>query len=178
MGFRIARCVACPSRIWRIGGGRCVAAVAIAHHSNALSDAPPVAECLCWYDARQCGASAQLFRSCVVRRPDNVEALIGSARADTVAGALPFVADPAAAFAAADAKLTKALPSVPDHARGHMTLGSVYIYIKRAARGLAECEHALARDRNLAQAHAFIGFGKITIGPPKRPRLTLSRRCA
>ena len=72
--------------------------------------------------------------------------------------------DPVAAFAAAEAKLTKALSSVPDHARGHMLLGFVDIFTKRAAQGIAECEHALALDRNLAQAHAYIGLGKIFIG--------------
>ena len=35
---------------------------------------------------------------------------------------------------------------------------------KRAAEGIAECEHALELDRNLALAHAFIGLGKIFIG--------------
>jgi TolB-like protein/class 3 adenylate cyclase/cytochrome c-type biogenesis protein CcmH/NrfG len=96
--------------------------------------------------------------------PDNVEALVGSATADALAGASPFVADPTAAFAAAEAKLTKALSSVPDHARGHMYLGFVDILTKRAARGIAECEHALALDRNLASAHSLIGYGKIYIG--------------
>ena len=72
--------------------------------------------------------------------------------------------DPVAAFAAAEAKLTKALSSVPDHARGHMCLGFVEILTKRAAEGIAECEHALALDRNLARAHAIIGLGKIFIG--------------
>src|SRR5579872_5855577 len=48
---------------------------------------------------------------------NNIEALIGSARADVRAGAFLFAADPEAAFAAAEAKLTKALASVPDHAR-------------------------------------------------------------
>jgi len=43
-------------------------------------------------------------------------------------------------------------------------LGLVDIHTKRAAEGIAECEHALALDRNLAAAHAFIGFGKICIG--------------
>ena len=43
-------------------------------------------------------------------------------------------------------------------------LGLVDIYTKRAAQGIAECEHALALDRNLAGAHSFIGFGKIFIG--------------
>ncbi|HKI15649.1 MAG TPA: tetratricopeptide repeat protein [Roseiarcus sp.] len=69
-----------------------------------------------------------------------------------------------ATFAAAKTKLTKALPSVPDHARGHLTLGLVEILTKRAAEGIAECEHALALDRNLAASHAIIGFGKIFVG--------------
>jgi TolB-like protein/class 3 adenylate cyclase/Tfp pilus assembly protein PilF len=96
--------------------------------------------------------------------PDNVEALVGSATADALEGASPFVADPTVAFAAAEAKLTKALSSVPDHARGHMYLGFIDILTKRAARGIAECEHALALDRNLASAHSIIGYGKIYIG--------------
>jgi TolB-like protein/class 3 adenylate cyclase len=96
--------------------------------------------------------------------PDNVEALVGSAAADMAEGALSFVPDPNAAFAAAEAKLTKILSSVPDHARCHMFLGFVEIFTKRAADGIAQCEHALALDRNLAQAHAMIGLGKIYIG--------------
>ena len=75
-----------------------------------------------------------------------------------------FVSGPKAAFAAAEAKLTKALSSVPDHARAHLLLGIVNIFTKRAAQGIAECEHALALDRNLARAHAIIGKGKIFVG--------------
>ena len=104
------------------------------------------------------------FDRALTADPDNVDALVGSAIADANTGALLFVTDPMAAFAAAEAKLTKALSSVPDHARGHMTLGYVYINSKRAAEGIAECEHALTLDRNLASAHAFIGFGKIFLG--------------
>ena len=37
-----------------------------------------------------------------------------------IEGAQSFVTDPMAAFAAAEAKLTKALSSVPDHARAHV----------------------------------------------------------
>ena len=81
---------------------------------------------------------------------NNVDALVVSARADFLAGALFFVTDPVAAFFAAEAKVTKALSSVPDHARGHMVLGYIDIFTKRAAEGIAECEHALALDRNLA----------------------------
>ena len=104
------------------------------------------------------------FDRALAADPDNVEALVGSARADAVEGANFFVADPTAAFAAAEAKLTKALSSVPDHARGHMYLGFVDIFTKRAAQGIAECEHALALDRNLAAAHSAIGLGRIFIG--------------
>ncbi len=75
------------------------------------------------------------FDRALTADPDNVDALIGSARADAIAGASSFVTDPTAAFAAAEAKLTKALSSVPDHARGHMWLGLVDILTKRAARG-------------------------------------------
>ena len=56
------------------------------------------------------------------------------------------------------------MSSVPDHPRGHTFLGLVDISTKRAAEGIAECEHALKLDRNLADAHSIIGFGKILIG--------------
>ena len=104
------------------------------------------------------------FDSALAADPGNVDALIGSALVDLIEGALSFVADPNAAFAAAEAKLTKALSSVTDHALGHTWLGLVDILTKRAAEGIAECVHALALDRNLAQAHALIGQGKIFIG--------------
>jgi TolB-like protein len=104
------------------------------------------------------------FDRALVTDPDNVDALIGSARAYVAEGVNIMVTDPMAAFAAAEAKLTKALSSVPDHAGGHLWLGLVDILTKRAAEGIAECEHALALDRNLAEAHACIGWGKMFIG--------------
>ena len=126
---------------------------------------------LVWFNKRltpdNVAQARSFFDRALAADPDNVDALIGSARNDSVAGALVFVTDPAAAFAAAEAKLTKALSSVPDHARGHLALGVIYMYTKRAAQGIAECEHALALDRNLAQAHAMIGQGKIFIGRPE-----------
>ena len=84
-----------------------------------------------------------------------------SARVHVLEGGMSFVINPVAAFAAAEAELAKVLSSVPDHARGHLTLGAVYIWTKRAAEGIAECEHALAL---VAQAHVTIGLGKIYIG--------------
>jgi TolB-like protein len=96
--------------------------------------------------------------------PDNVEALVASARVDVVAAGSLFVSDPIAAFQVAEAKLNKALSTVPDHAASHTLLGALYIHTKRVVRGIAECEHALALNRNLAIAYAFIGLGKTFIG--------------
>jgi TolB-like protein/class 3 adenylate cyclase len=104
------------------------------------------------------------FDRALAADPDNADALIGSAAADIADGGNSFVADPAVAFAAAESKLTKALSSLPDHARGHAFLGYVKILTKRAVEGIAECEYALTLDRNLADAHAFIGLGKIFTG--------------
>ena len=78
------------------------------------------------------------FDRALTADPDNVDALCGSAAVDMIEGANSFVTDPAAAFAAAEAKLTKALSSVPDHARGHQMLGFVKILTKRAVEGIAK----------------------------------------
>jgi TolB-like protein len=110
-------------------------------------------------------AQAQsLFDRALAADRDNVDALVGSAMVDAIQGSFSFVTDPAAAFVAAEAKLAKALSSVPDYAFGHMTLGLVYIFTKRAVPGIAECEHALALDQNLANAHFSIWVGKTFIG--------------
>jgi TolB-like protein/class 3 adenylate cyclase len=110
-------------------------------------------------------AQAQsFFDRALTADPGNVDALVWSARMDGTAGGQSFVADPMAAFAAAEAKAAKALSSIPDHALGHMCLGFVYICTKRGAQGIAQCEHALALDRNLATAHSIIGLGKVFIG--------------
>ena len=117
------------------------------------------------------------FDRALAADPDNVEALIGSARADGERRIF-VLTDPDTAFAAAEAKLTKALSSVPDHARAHMFLGFVDIWTKRAAEGIAECEHALALDRNLAHAHSVIGSGKIFVGRAEETEAHVARPCA
>jgi TolB-like protein/class 3 adenylate cyclase len=123
---------------------------------------------LAWLNKGQTPESAAQARSFFDRAlaadPDNVDILVQSARVDVVQGSFSFVANPIAAFAAAEAKLTKALSSVPDHALGHTWLGLVDIFTKRGADGIAECEHALGLDRNLAAAHSIIGRGKTYIG--------------
>jgi TolB-like protein len=104
------------------------------------------------------------FDRALAADPNNVDALLGSARADLIAGSYLFVADSGAAFATAETKLAKALSLVPDHPLGHLYLGTAYVVTKRPLQGIAEYEHALALDRNLATAHAHIGLGKIFLG--------------
>jgi TolB-like protein/class 3 adenylate cyclase len=108
--------------------------------------------------------AANFYDRAIAVDPSNIDALVGSARVDVTEGGNFFVADPAAAFAAAETKLMKALSSVPDHARGHMLLGLTKILTKRAVAGIAECEYAVVLDRNLANAHAYIGLGLIFVG--------------
>jgi TolB-like protein/class 3 adenylate cyclase/Tfp pilus assembly protein PilF len=96
--------------------------------------------------------------------PDNIEALIGTAQVDSALGSNLFTHDRIARLASAEAALIKALSIAPNHAGAHLVLGIVQIFTNRAVQGIAECERALALDRNLATAHAFIGFGKYALG--------------
>jgi TolB-like protein/class 3 adenylate cyclase len=96
--------------------------------------------------------------------PGNMEALVGMAVVDLASAAFYIVNDRDACFAAAEATLIKALSMSPQHARAHLFLGAVQISTKRAAQGIRECERALALDRNLADAHGFIGCAKVLIG--------------
>ena len=53
------------------------------------------------------------FDRALIADPSNVDALVGSASVDVIAGAMFLVIDPAAAFGAAEAKLAKALSLPP-----------------------------------------------------------------
>src|ERR1700677_2329051 len=107
-------------------------------------------------------------RSCFDRAlsadPGNVDALYGSGCVDVAEGSNNLVTDAMAAFAAAEAKFSKVLSSVPDHAHAHLSLGNIKIMTKRVPEGIAGCEHALTLDRNLAVAHVYIGLGKTYVG--------------
>ena len=106
------------------------------------------------------------FARALTLDPSNVEALVWRAYVEARKVSVFVVAtdDRAAQFAAAEAALTKALSLAPQHAFAHQCLGYVQVQTKRALQGIAECERALALDRNLAGAHAMIGFGKFLIG--------------
>ena len=64
----------------------------------------------------------------------------------------------------AEAYVDKALKLWPDSAAAHYVLGGLRTFGKRAVQGIAECERALAIDRNFAAAHGYIGLAKLFLG--------------
>jgi TolB-like protein/Flp pilus assembly protein TadD len=104
------------------------------------------------------------FEKALALESENVEALVGTARADFAIGANFFTDDRMEPLTAAEAAVTKALSLAPNHPMAHNGLGIVQISTNRAAQGIAECERALALDRNLARAHGDIGLAKLYLG--------------
>ena len=104
------------------------------------------------------------FERALALDPENVEAMVGSAMVDAAIGAVFMTDDRTARFAAAEAASTKALSIAPNHAHGPLASGLRPNFTNRAAQGIAECERALALDRNLADAHAIIGLAKFFLG--------------
>jgi TolB-like protein/class 3 adenylate cyclase len=96
--------------------------------------------------------------------PGNVEAAVGAAQIDMAVGSSFMADDGAVHFDAAEAALHRVLSVAPNHPRAHMLLGAVQLQTNRVAKGIAECQQALALDRNLADAHGFIGLGKYELG--------------
>jgi TolB-like protein len=104
------------------------------------------------------------FERALAIDPNSIGALLGTAVVDFNIGVNFFTEDRAVPLAAAEAAAIKALSLAPQHARAHLYLGAVHIYTARAAQGIAECEQALALDRNLTGAHALIGIAKHFLG--------------
>jgi TolB-like protein/class 3 adenylate cyclase len=94
----------------------------------------------------------------------NIDAMVGLAGVDLIVGATYLSDDRALFLAKAEAALINVLSLAPNHAFAHMVFGALLITTKRAAQGTAECERALALDRNLAEAHVQIGIAKYMLG--------------
>ena len=104
------------------------------------------------------------FARALALEPDNIEAAVAAAHVDLAVGSSSMADDSPAHFRAAEKVLNSVLLRAPNHPRAHMLLGAVQIRTNRAAKGIAECRQALALDRNLADAHGFIGLGKHALG--------------
>ena len=94
----------------------------------------------------------------------NVGALVGIANVDATAGAFMLTDDRSELLAIAETHAIKALSLDPDRALAHRVLGTIYNMTNRHVQAIAECEQALAVDRNLADAHAVIGMAKYYLG--------------
>ena len=103
------------------------------------------------------------FVRAVALDPDNIEAAVAAAQVDVSMGSSFMTDDGSVHFKAAENALNCALLRAPNHPRAHMLLGAVHIRTCRAANGIAECHQALRLDRNLADAHGFIGLGKYVL---------------
>ncbi|MCW2358235.1 winged helix-turn-helix domain-containing protein [Bradyrhizobium elkanii] len=95
--------------------------------------------------------------------PDNIEVAVAAAQVDVSMGSSFMTDDGSVHFKTAENALNCALLRAPNHPRAHMLLGAVHIRTCRAAKGIAECHQALGLDRNLADAHGFIGLGKYVL---------------
>lgn len=104
------------------------------------------------------------YERALALEPGNVEALVGTARANFAIGANLVSDEGVERLAAAEAALAKALSLAPNHPMAHDVMGLVKIFANRAAQGIAECERALSLDRNLARSHASIGIAKFYLG--------------
>jgi TolB-like protein len=104
------------------------------------------------------------FERALAIDPKNIEAMVGTAFVDVVLGANWMSDNRAGLLAKAEATLINVLSRAPNHGVAHLSLGATLIASKRAAQGIAECERALALDRNLAEAHAEIGLAKHLMG--------------
>jgi len=109
-------------------------------------------------------SAKRFFERALTSKPENVEALVGLAHIDAISAGSVVADDRAGRFVAAEMTLNKVLSLAPEHPQAHMLLGFVQISTNRAAQGIAECELALALDRNLAGAHGWIGLAKIYMG--------------
>ena len=110
-------------------------------------------------------AEARLFfEQALTIDPNNIDALSWTATVEAALGVLFLTDRPHEHLRAAETKVLRALCLAPDHAWAHFTLAVVLICTNRVAQGIAECERALALDRNLADAHEMLGVAKNYMG--------------
>jgi tetratricopeptide (TPR) repeat protein len=106
----------------------------------------------------------RFFEQAVVLDPTNIYAIFGVASVDVQVAEGYYFKDRAARLAVAEEMMVQALPHAPNAALAHQAFGQLLILTNRAAQGIAECERALALDRNSAGAHALIGKAKSLMG--------------
>jgi len=116
------------------------------------------------WTAEYVGQAREFFKRALAIDHRSIGALSGMANVDLIAAFSLLTDEPTASLSAAETNAIKALSLAPDDAVVHLILGGIYIWTNRAVQGIAECEHALALDRNVARAHGAIGLAKVLMG--------------
>ena len=106
----------------------------------------------------------EFFERALAIEHSSIGALFGMANVGLISGLILLTDDPAPGYLAAETNAIKAHSLNPSDGYIHLLLASVYTMTNRAAQGIAECEQALALDRNLAYAHAVMGLAKCCMG--------------
>jgi hypothetical protein len=118
------------------------------------------------------------FERALAIDPRCIAALVGMAMVDLTMGGSMLADERASLCSVAETNAIKALSLAPNDAMAHLALGDVYIFTNRAAQGIAECEQALALNRNLADAHSYFGFANIVWVALLRPKAISARLSA
>lgn len=121
----------------------------------------------CWHKAwtpENLAHGRDFFVRAVALDPGNIEALAGQALVDLLFAVNVMGEDSQPLFAKVEAAASRVLSMAPDHAMGHFLSGMPKIFTSRVPQGIAELERALALDRNLAVAHAYIGAAEALDG--------------
>jgi TolB-like protein/class 3 adenylate cyclase/Flp pilus assembly protein TadD len=114
--------------------------------------------------AQNFGQAREFFERALVLDSGNIDAQVGMAAVEVMAANTYQIKDQRSGLAAAEETLTDVLLRAPNYASAHFLMGMILTFTGRPSQGIAECERALALDRNLAAARAFIGVTKHRLG--------------
>jgi TolB-like protein/class 3 adenylate cyclase len=114
--------------------------------------------------AENFGQAREFFERALALDSGNIDAQVGMAAVEVMAANTYQMKDQRSRLAAAEKTLTDVLLRAPNYAYAHFLMGMTLTFTARPSQGIAECERALALDRNLAAARAFIGVTKHRLG--------------
>jgi TolB-like protein/Tfp pilus assembly protein PilF len=114
--------------------------------------------------AKYIALARRFFQQALALDPENIAALVGIANVELLDVTNFMVDDRGSRLAQVEATLIKVLSVAPRHAFAHLLLAGLQLFTNRETLAIRECEQALELDRNLAYAHAMLGFAKVFIG--------------
>jgi len=117
----------------------------------------------------------RLFERALRLDADNVTALLGLADIHTRDVACYRAEDVGEQIRIADAAVSHALSLAPHSAHAHFCRGAVLCAMRAPERAKREFELAVSIDRNMANAHAYIGLMEVLLGRAERTEEHVTR---